>query len=75
MSLDDIWPQADYITVHTPLIPQTKRKRIFFGIFFCILKIIAKYLYHAMICTQANIDATFETRAYLFDETIIAHPY
>ncbi|KAK3786625.1 hypothetical protein RRG08_027583 [Elysia crispata] len=24
LSLDDIWPQADYITVHTPLIPQTK---------------------------------------------------
>lgn len=24
MSLDEIWPQADYITVHTPLIPQTK---------------------------------------------------
>ncbi|GFN80594.1 D-3-phosphoglycerate dehydrogenase [Plakobranchus ocellatus] len=24
MSLDDLWPQADYITVHTPLIPQTK---------------------------------------------------
>jgi len=24
MSLDEIWPLADYITVHTPLIPQTK---------------------------------------------------
>ena len=24
MSLDEIWPRADYITVHTPLIPQTK---------------------------------------------------
>uniref|UniRef100_A0A1L8E0N8 Putative glyoxylate/hydroxypyruvate reduct n=1 Tax=Nyssomyia neivai TaxID=330878 RepID=A0A1L8E0N8_9DIPT len=24
MELDDIWPQADYITVHTPLIPSTK---------------------------------------------------
>ncbi|KAG1672097.1 D-3-phosphoglycerate dehydrogenase [Nymphon striatum] len=24
MSLEDIWPQVDYITVHTPLIPQTK---------------------------------------------------
>lgn len=23
-SLDEIWPVADYITVHTPLIPQTK---------------------------------------------------
>lgn len=23
-SLDKIWPMADYITVHTPLIPQTK---------------------------------------------------
>ena len=23
-SLDEIWPIADYITVHTPLIPQTK---------------------------------------------------
>jgi D-3-phosphoglycerate dehydrogenase len=24
MTLEEIWPQADYITVHTPLIPQTK---------------------------------------------------
>lgn len=24
LSLDQIWPAADYITVHTPLIPQTK---------------------------------------------------
>lgn len=24
MELDKIWPQADYITVHTPLIPQTR---------------------------------------------------
>lgn len=24
MELDEIWPQADYITVHTPLIPQTR---------------------------------------------------
>jgi len=24
MSLEEIWPKADYITVHTPLIPQTK---------------------------------------------------
>ncbi|XP_063988588.1 D-3-phosphoglycerate dehydrogenase-like [Diachasmimorpha longicaudata] len=24
LSLDEIWPVADYITVHTPLIPQTK---------------------------------------------------
>ncbi|XP_018497252.1 D-3-phosphoglycerate dehydrogenase [Galendromus occidentalis] len=24
MSLDDLWPQCDYITVHTPLIPQTR---------------------------------------------------
>jgi len=24
MTLDQIWPQADYITVHTPLIPETK---------------------------------------------------
>jgi len=24
LSLDEIWPQADFITVHTPLIPQTK---------------------------------------------------
>lgn len=23
-SLEEIWPQADYITVHTPLIPQTR---------------------------------------------------
>ncbi|KZC08895.1 PREDICTED: hydroxypyruvate reductase [Dufourea novaeangliae] len=24
LTLDEIWPQADYITVHTPLIPQTR---------------------------------------------------
>lgn len=24
MSLDEIWPQADFITVHTPLLPSTK---------------------------------------------------
>lgn len=24
LNLDEIWPQADYITVHTPLIPQTR---------------------------------------------------
>lgn len=24
MELDQIWPLADYITVHTPLIPSTK---------------------------------------------------
>lgn len=24
MELEEIWPQADYITVHTPLIPQTR---------------------------------------------------
>ncbi|KAI2799099.1 hypothetical protein BLOT_014928 [Blomia tropicalis] len=24
LSLEEIWPQADYITVHTPLIPETK---------------------------------------------------
>ena len=24
MELDKLWPKADYITVHTPLIPQTK---------------------------------------------------
>lgn len=28
LSLEEIWPQADYITVHTPLIPQTKSKCI-----------------------------------------------
>lgn len=26
MSLENIWPLADYITVHTPLIPQTRSK-------------------------------------------------
>lgn len=26
LSLDEIWPVADYITVHTPLIPQTRSK-------------------------------------------------
>lgn len=26
LSLEEIYPQADFITVHTPLIPQTKRK-------------------------------------------------
>ncbi|XP_039281092.1 hydroxypyruvate reductase [Nilaparvata lugens] len=24
LTLDEIWPQADYVTVHTPLIPQTR---------------------------------------------------
>ena len=24
MSLDEMWPKVDYITVHTPLIPQTR---------------------------------------------------
>nr|ALC78847.1 phosphoglycerate dehydrogenase-1 [Dermanyssus gallinae] len=24
MSLDELWPQCDYITVHTPLLPETK---------------------------------------------------
>merc|ERR1712183_1174581 len=24
LELNDIWPRSDYITVHTPLIPQTK---------------------------------------------------
>lgn len=26
LDLDEIWPQADYITVHTPYMPQTHRK-------------------------------------------------
>lgn len=26
MELEQIWPVADYITVHTPLIPQTRSK-------------------------------------------------
>lgn len=26
--LEQLWPQADYITLHVPLIPQTKRIRI-----------------------------------------------
>ena len=26
LGLNEIWPIADYITVHTPLIPQTKSK-------------------------------------------------
>ena len=28
MTLDELWPLADYITVHTPLIPQTTSKTI-----------------------------------------------
>jgi D-3-phosphoglycerate dehydrogenase len=24
LSLEEIWPLADYITVHTPLIPETR---------------------------------------------------
>jgi phosphoglycerate dehydrogenase-like enzyme len=28
MDLDKLWPRADYITLHTPLIPQTKRKSL-----------------------------------------------
>lgn len=27
LTLEQIWPQADFITVHVPLIPQTKRKQ------------------------------------------------
>jgi len=27
MTLDELWPQADYITLHTPLIPHTRRSR------------------------------------------------
>ena len=30
--LDQIWPVADFITVHTPLIPQTKGQLQFFFI-------------------------------------------
>ena len=26
MTLDELWPRADYITLHTPLIAQTKRE-------------------------------------------------
>lgn len=26
MELEEIWPLADFITVHTPLIPQTHRQ-------------------------------------------------
>ena len=26
LTLEQIWPQADFITVHTPLIPQTRSK-------------------------------------------------
>ena len=25
MELEELWPQADYITVHTPYMPQTHR--------------------------------------------------
>lgn len=27
MELDEIWPMADYITVHTPLIPATRSEQ------------------------------------------------
>jgi phosphoglycerate dehydrogenase-like enzyme len=27
LPLEEIWPRADYITLHTPLIPQTKSKQ------------------------------------------------
>ena len=27
MALEELWPRADYITLHTPLIPQTKREQ------------------------------------------------
>ena len=30
LTLEEIWPKADFITVHTPLIPQTKSKIKFF---------------------------------------------
>lgn len=29
LSLEEIWPLADYITVHTPLIPQTRSLYLF----------------------------------------------
>ena len=28
LELEDIWSKADYITVHTPLIPQTKGRKV-----------------------------------------------
>lgn len=40
MSLEEIWPVADYITVHTPLIPQTRSKYILFLFFFNYLSIV-----------------------------------
>ena len=37
-SLDEIWPVADYITVHTPLIPQTKSKFLKTFTFILVIK-------------------------------------
>lgn len=34
LTLDEIWPIADYITVHTPLIPQTRSTLKFFSVIF-----------------------------------------
>ena len=43
MELEEIWPLADYITVHTPYMPQTHRKSIW------IIMIAAKNLDHSAI--------------------------
>jgi lactate dehydrogenase-like 2-hydroxyacid dehydrogenase len=32
MELDEIWPLADYITVHVPLIPSTRSKNLQFNL-------------------------------------------
>ena len=33
MSLEEVFHQSDYLTVHTPLLPQTKRESILFYFF------------------------------------------
>lgn len=51
MELDEIWPLADYVTVHTPLIPQTRSE---FNIFF-----ITEKFYEIKICLLPNTTITF----------------
>ena len=48
MELDQLWPKADYITVHTPLIPQTKG-RCHQGVIIIIIIIIIIILM-IMVC-------------------------
>ena len=53
MELDQLWPKADYITVHTPLIPQTKgrcHQRVIIIIIIIITIIIIMIIIMIMVC-------------------------